>query len=149
MSKQPNPLSGHFRSPKLYVQLPSGGKFYDSDIVNYPESGELPIYPMTAKDELIMKNPDALLNGEAISQLITSCVPNIKNVRQLISNDVDVLLVAIQGATHGDDIEVATNCPACEKEVSGVASVEGAIETQTTNRTIAEYCNTCAELVLE
>lgn len=129
MSKQPNPLSGHFRSPKLYVQLPSGGKFYDSDIVNYPESGELPIYPMTAKDELIMKNPDALLNGEAISQLITSCVPNVKNVRQLISNDVDVLLVAIQGATHGDDIEVATNCPACEKEVSGIASVEGAIET--------------------
>jgi hypothetical protein len=129
MSNTPNPLSGHFRSPKLYVKIPSGGKFYTSDILDYPDSGELPIFPMTAKDELIMKNPDALLNGEAINQLISSCVPNVKKVNQLISNDVDVLLVAIQGATHGDDIEVSTPCPTCEETISGVASVEGAIET--------------------
>jgi len=129
MSNTPNPLSGHFRSPKLYVKIPSGGKFYTSDILDYPDSGELPIFPMTAKDELIMKNPDALLNGEAINQLISSCVPNVKKVNQLISNDVDVLLVAIQGATHGDDIEVSTPCPTCEEPISGVASVEGAIET--------------------
>ena len=129
MSNTPNPLSGHFRSPKLYVKIPSGGKFYTSDILDYPDSGELPIFPMTAKDELIMKNPDALLNGEAINQLISGCVPNVKKVNQLISNDVDVLLVAIQGATHGDDIEVSTPCPTCEETISGVASVEGAIET--------------------
>ena len=129
MSNQPNPLSGHFRSPKLYVKLPSGGRFYTPDILDYPESGELPIFPMTAKDELIMKNPDALLNGEAVSQLISSCVPNVKQVKQLVSNDVDVLLVAIQGSTHGDNIEVSTECPICKEVVNGVASVEAAIET--------------------
>ena len=128
MSNTPNPLSEYFRSPKLYVRLPSGGKFYTDDVVEYPESGELPIFPMTAKDELIMKNPDALLNGEAVSQLITSCVPNVKNVREMISNDVDVLLIAIQGATHGDDIEVTAPCPSCENAITGIASVEGAIE---------------------
>lgn len=128
MSNTPNPLSEYFRSPKLYVRLPSGGKFYTNDVVEYPESGELPIFPMTAKDELIMKNPDALLNGEAVSQLITSCVPNVKNVREMISNDVDVLLIAIQGATHGDDIEVTAPCPSCENAITGIASVEGAIE---------------------
>lgn len=129
MSNTPNPLSEYFRSPKLYVKLPSGGKFYTKDVVEYPESGELPIFPMTAKDELIMKNPDALLNGEAVITLIKSCVPNVKNVRQLISNDVDVLLVAIQGATGGDDIEVTAECPTCNEAVTGIASVEGAIET--------------------
>ena len=129
MSNTPNPLSEYFRSPKLYVKLPTGGKFYTKDIVEYPESGELPIFPMTAKDELIMKNPDALLNGEAVIQLIKSCVPNVKNVRRLISNDVDVLLVAIQGATSGDDIEVSAPCPGCDEAVTGIASVEGAIET--------------------
>jgi hypothetical protein len=129
MSNNPNPLSGHFRSPKLYVKLPTGGKFYNSDIIDYPDTGELPIFPMTAKDELIMKNPDALLNGEAITQLVSSCVPNVKNVRQLITNDVDVLLVAIQGASHGDDIEVNATCPKCEEVVTSIASVEGAIET--------------------
>ena len=129
MSNTPNPLSEYFRSPKLYVKLPTGGKFYTKDIVEYPESGELPIFPMTAKDELIMKNPDALLNGEAVIQLIKSCVPNVKNVRRLISNDVDVLLVAIQGATSGDDIEVSAPCPGCDEAVTGIASVEGAKET--------------------
>jgi hypothetical protein len=129
MSNTPNPLSGYFRSPKLYVKLPTGGKFYTNDIVEYPDSGELPVFPMTAKDEMIMKNPDALLNGEAVSQLITSCVPNVKNVRKMITNDVDVLLVAIQGATNGDDIEVGAVCPDCEETVTGIASVEGAIET--------------------
>jgi hypothetical protein len=128
MSNTPNPLSEYFRSPKLYVKLPTGGKFYTPDIVEYPESGELPVFPMTAKDELIMKNPDALLNGEAVSQLILSCVPNVKNVREMISNDIDVLLVAVQGATHGDDIEVTAPCPSCDNAITGIASVEGAIE---------------------
>ena len=128
-TNQPNPLRQYFRSPKLYVKLPTGGKFYSDEVLEYPETGELPIFPMTAKDELIMKNPDALLNGEAITQLVSSCVPNVKNVRELVSNDVDVLLVAIQGATHGDDIEVSSPCPKCEEAITGIASVEGAIET--------------------
>ena len=107
MSNTPNPLSEYFRSPKLFVKLPTGGMFYDKDIVEYPESGELPVFPMTAKDEVMMKNPDALLNGEAVCSLISSCVPNVKNPRLMISNDVDTLLIAIQGATNGDDIEVS------------------------------------------
>jgi len=129
MSNTPNPLREYFRSPKLYVKLPTGGKFYTKDIVEYPESGELPVFPMTAKDEVMMKNPDALLNGEAITQLITSCVPNVKQPREMITNDVDVLLVAIQGATNGDDMEVSATCPECQETVTGVASVEGALET--------------------
>ena len=129
MPNTPNPLSEYFRSPKLYEKLPSGGKFYNKDIVEYPDSGELPVFPMTAKDEIIMKNPDALLNGEAVIQLINSCVPNVKNVREMISNDVDTLLIAIQGATNGDDLEVSAECPDCQEMVTGIASVEGALET--------------------
>ena len=132
MSNTPNPLSEYFRSPKLYVKLPTGGMFYEKDVVEYPESGELPVFPMTAKDELIMKNPDALLNGEAVCQLVSSCVPNVKNPRQMISNDIDALLIAIQGATNGDDIEVTAECPDCNQAVTGIASAEGALETMVT-----------------
>lgn len=126
-----NPLSGYFRAPKLYTKIPSLGKFYLDDVVNMPESGELPIFSMTAKDETMMKNPDALLNGEAIAQVISSCVPNVKKPRQLLSNDIDALLVAIQGATHGDDIDVKGQCPVCSKECTGIASVETALATMT------------------
>ena len=33
MSNNTNPLAGHFRTPKLYTGLPSGGKFYGDDVL--------------------------------------------------------------------------------------------------------------------
>ena len=134
-----NPLSGHFRSPKLYTRLPSAGRYYSDKVVEMPESGELPVFPMTAKDELIMKNPDALLNGEAVASVLSSCVPNVKNARQLLSNDVDALLLAIQGASYGDDIEITSKCPKCDKEVSGHISADGVLQSMTTLEEAYEF----------
>ena len=134
-----NPLSGHFRSPKLYTRLPSAGRYYSEKVVEMPESGELPVFPMTAKDELIMKNPDALLNGEAVATVLSSCVPNVKNARQLLSNDVDALLLAIQGASYGDDIEITSKCPKCDKEVSGHISADGVLQSMTTLEEAYEF----------
>jgi len=129
MSNKNNPLAGFYRAPKLYTQLPTQGKFYNDGVIEWPETGELPVFPMTAKDEMIMKNPDALLNGEAVASVIASCVPAVKLPRSLISNDVDTLLIAIQGATSGDDIEVSGECPECKEPVSGIASIESALST--------------------
>lgn len=129
MAQSNNPLSGYFRSPKLYTRLPSLGKFYTSEVVDMPENGELAVYPMTAKDEVLMKNPDALLNGEAVAELIRSCVPAVKLPRNMISNDIETLLVAIQGASYGDDLNVSGECPVCKEKCSGIASVEAALET--------------------
>lgn len=129
MAQQHNPLTSFYRAPKLYARLPSLGKYYSSNIVEMPENGELPIFAMTAKDELLMKNPDALLNGEAVVQVIKSCVPNVKDASKMLSADIDTLLVAIQGATFGDDLEVTGTCDKCSSEARGVASVEMALET--------------------
>jgi len=127
-----NPLQGFYRAPRLYTQLPSKGKFYSDQVIDMPENGELPIFPMTSKDEMIMKNPDALLNGEAVAQVIQSCVPAVKKPRELLSNDVDALLIAMQGATNGDDIDVTGQCPKCKEEVTSVGSIESALESMTT-----------------
>ena len=127
MTNKHNPLSSHFRAPKLFAPIPSAGKFYESTTVEMPETLELPVFAMTAKDEMIMKNPDALLNGEAVAQVIQSCVPNVKNARAMLSSDIDVLLVAVQGATYGDEVEVTAPCPNCKEDQQGVASVEQAI----------------------
>ena len=124
-----NPLSAYFRAPKLYTTIPSGGKFYSEDIMTMPESGELAIFPMTTKDEMQLKNPDALLNGEAVSNLIKSCVPDIKQPKKMLSADVDALLIAIRGASGGDEVEVAATCPKCENVTDIVVSVESALLT--------------------
>lgn len=126
-----NPLAGYYRSPKLYVKLPSRGLFYDESVVEMNQGDELPVFAMTAKDEMIMKNPDALLNGEAVAQVIRSCVPSVKRPRELVGNDVDTLLIAIQGATQGDEVDVTASCPECGETCSAIASIEACLDTMT------------------
>jgi hypothetical protein len=74
-----NPLSDYFRQPGTYITLPSNGRYYKQP-PKLTESGELAIYPMTAKDELRLKNPDALFNGEAMRGVIKSSCPDIADV---------------------------------------------------------------------
>ena len=72
-TKPINPLSKQFRRPSLYFKLPSGGKFYQPGAIDLPDNKELPVYPMTAIDEITSKTPDALYNGTAVVDIIKSC----------------------------------------------------------------------------
>ena len=112
-----NPLQQYFRRPALYLKLPSGGHGYPAGTLDLPENGELPVYPMTAIDDITTRTPDALFNGTAIVELIKSCVPNIKDPWHVLSNDLDPILVAIRAASHGNLMEIETECPSC-KEVA-------------------------------
>lgn len=107
----PNPLSQYFRRPGTYISLPTGGRFYKIP-PKMSDTNELAVYPMTAKDELILKNPDALLNGEALKQVISSVCPDIANVNEIPSPDIDAILVAMRMVSYGDEMEldVKHNC---------------------------------------
>lgn len=111
-----NPLKSYFRQPKIYVTLPSGGKHYPNGALEMTETGELPVFAMTAKDELAFKTPDALLNGQATVDVIQSCIPNIKNAWFMPSLDLDAVLIAIRIATYGELMEVNTKVPVTLEE---------------------------------
>ena len=113
-----NPLSSFYRQPKIYVRLPSKGKFYEPGSLDLSENGEYPVYAMTAKDELLFKTPDALLNGTSTVELIKSCIPAILNPWVMPNIDLDFALIAIRIATYGDKMDVGTNCPHCDAENS-------------------------------
>lgn len=108
-----NPLSKYFRAPGMQVTLPSKGAFYNKDDMDLSMNGELAVYPMTASDDLIAKNPDALLNGSAVEQIILSCIPGIKNPRRLITQDMDFLLLAIKACSDGDKMTIVAKCEKC------------------------------------
>jgi hypothetical protein len=97
-----NPLASLMRQPKVYIKLPSQGKYWPEGSLNPSFNGEYPVYSMTAKDELVMKTPDALLNGQATVDVIESCVPNILNAWHTPNIDLDIILIAIRLATYGD-----------------------------------------------
>ena len=111
-----NPLRKYFRQPKVYVTLPSRGKFYPDGVLDMPETGELPVFAMTAKDELIIKTPDALLNGQATVDVIKSCIPSITNPWHMPSVDLDACLIAIRIATYGEKLDITTKVPGLGEE---------------------------------
>jgi hypothetical protein len=91
--------------------LPSGGNFYSPGSIEMPETQELPVFAMTAKDEITFKTPDALLNGQATVDVIQSCIPSIKNAWNMPSLDLDAALIAIRIATYGEKMDVNTKVP--------------------------------------
>lgn len=103
-STQKNPLMAFMRQPKIFIKLPSNGEFWPEGSINFPETGEFPVYSMTAHDELLLKVPDALMNGQAVVDVIQHCIPNIKNAWHTPAIDMDVILIAIRLATYGEKL---------------------------------------------
>ena len=106
-------LSKHFRQPKLFIQLPSNGKWWSIGSLSLPDNKEIPVLSMTGKDDLLLKNADALMNGAATVDMIQSCCPNIKNAWDVPRSDLDYILLAIRIATYGPNLKLESKCPHC------------------------------------
>ena len=111
-----NPLKQYFRRPNMYFKLPSNGQYYAPGVVNIPENHELPVYPMTALDEMTVRTPDGLFNGVAIVDLIKSCIPNILDPWKLNSVDLDAAIIAVKAASSNGIMEIRSICPACSED---------------------------------
>jgi hypothetical protein len=109
-----NPLKQFFRRPGLFLTLPSGGDYPDNVLIK-TEAGEIPIFPMTAIDDITIKTPDALFNGQAVADVIRSCVPNVLDPWKISSVDLDAILIAIKAASSTGDMEISTTCPSCSE----------------------------------
>jgi hypothetical protein len=113
-----NPLSNYFRTPSIYITLPSGGIFYPNGTIDMPPNNELPVMAMTAVDEITSRTPDALYNGSSMVNVIQSCIPNIKNAWEMPIIDLDTILIAIRIASYTHELEIDTKCPKCSEEGS-------------------------------
>jgi hypothetical protein len=107
-----NPLQKYYRQPKIYLDLPSKGKYYPQGAIN-GDPTKLPVFGMSAMDEIMFKTPDALFNGEATVQVIKSCIPGIVHPWSMPQLDVDACLIAIRIATYGERLETTFDCNKC------------------------------------
>ena len=127
MTENANPLNKYFRQPAIYVSLPSGTN-YPPHVVTPSQTGEFGVMPMTAKDEIRFKTPDALMNGQGVVDVIQSCVPNIKDAWQIKSYDLDTILVAIRIATYGETMEINFNVPGANENVSHTVNLPSILD---------------------
>lgn len=98
-----------YRQPEIYITLP-GAQFYPEGSLEIGATGEIPVFPMTAKDDIAIKTPDALISGEAVYQVISSCIPSITDPWQMPATDVDFALIAIRIASFGEEMELEYVC---------------------------------------
>jgi hypothetical protein len=137
MTENPNPLNKYFRQASIYVKLPSGTD-YPQDVVAKSETGEIGIMPMTAKDEIRFKTPDALMNGQGVVDAIQSCVPDIKDAWQVKSYDLDTILVAMRIATYGETMEINFNVPGTDENVSHTVNLPSILDQLNTTKVDTE-----------
>lgn len=106
-----NPLLSAVKLPGRTMQLPSRGALYhDGEIDN--AAAEVHIQPMSALDEITLKNSDLLFNGEALDQIVKTCAPAIKKPGELYARDIDALMMMLRLVTYGPEfsIKVAHDC---------------------------------------
>ena len=128
MTENTNPLGKYYRQPQVYIKLPSKGKYYSADVFTPTETGEIPILPMTAKDELAFKTPDAMMNGQATVDVIKSCVPNMKNPWKMVNYDTDTVLLAIRIATYGETMDITYVVPEINESQSTTVNLPAMLD---------------------
>ena len=95
------------------VTLPSRGRFQPEDNVLLDPSGRVEVYPMTARDEVLLHDPPSLVSGTAVRDIVARCVPGVKDPNVLPVVDVRVLLLAVRCASYGDEWDMEISCPRC------------------------------------
>ena len=110
-------------TPSKYVTLPSEGKFYADDVL-VKGTLEVAVSSMSARHEMKFKNPDALMNGEAVIDLIRDCAPSVLKAEELNNVDIEAILLAIKSASGDKEIEYSVECPECDHKGSLTVKIE-------------------------
>ena len=121
-------LQNYQRQPKLFIDLPSKGTWYDESIIEGEQYVQIPVFGMNAMDEIMFKTPDALYSGDATANVIKSCIPTILDPWKLVGFDIDYVLIAIRIATYNDSMPVTSSCPMCSHLNESVLSLTRMIQ---------------------
>lgn len=121
-----NPLLSDLKLPGRIFQLPSKGLFYhDDELEDDVSEAEIHVHPLSAMDEIILKNADQLFSGEAVKNVFPRCMTGIKNPTKLLAKDVDALTLFLRLVTYGAGYEFIAkhNCEGA-KDHNYVADIE-------------------------
>lgn len=116
------------RQPKLFIDLPSGGKFYDESVLNEQQTIQIPVFGMNAMDEILFKTPDSLFSGESTAKVIHSCIPTVIDPWKLVGYDIDYVLISMRIATYGEMMPITSTCPTCGTQTESDINLTGVLD---------------------
>lgn len=102
-----------FVAPTEFVELPSGGRYYDE---GHPLHNQdvIEIKHMTTKEEDILTSQALLKQGKALDRFLQQVIVDSRiDADQLLVGDKNAILVAARKTGYGAEYETAIPCPAC------------------------------------
>ena len=143
-----NPLKQFYRQPQIYIALPTGGKYYDADVVQKTTNNEHAVLPMTAVDEMAFKMPDSLMNGQSTVDVIRSCIPTIQDPWSIVNYDLDTVLIAIRIASYGEKMDVTAGVPGTDEQVTHSINLPKMLD-QLRTQTFSDECSLSSGLKIK
>jgi len=102
MSNPSNPLVANLKLPGRIFPLPSRALFYRTqELAETVTNGELHVRPMSAIDEIHMKNPDQMYSGDSVKTVLPKCLDGVNKPTELLAKDVDAIMVYLRAVTYG------------------------------------------------
>lgn len=98
------------------VPLPSNGVVYPSTSPLHLRE-TVDIRPMTSREEDILTSRALVKNGTVISKVVESCITDKRvNVREMLSGDINAVMVAVRITGYGSKYDVRIKCSSCDKQ---------------------------------
>ena len=126
-----NPLKKYFRQPSTYLRLPTLGRWYTKGEITINDGGELPVYGLSAIDDIMINTPDAMLNGKALENVIKNCVPDVKDVKKILTPDLEAIFVGIKMGSTDGKFDIDRKCPHCGHDNTFEISCAHVLDTMT------------------
>ena len=124
--KAPQPEGFSFVVPTDFAELPSNGKYYPEDHPLHKQQ-VIEFKHMTAKEEDVLTSKTLLKKGIAIDRVIQNVIVD-KSIDpdSLLVGDRNALIIALRGASYGNDYETGVACPSCSSKVQYSFDLEAA-----------------------
>jgi len=121
-------------APKETIDLPSGGKFYEEG--SPLASGQIDIYYLTARHEDILTSTNLISKGLVFDKLYEALIATPgAHIDDMLTGDVNAVMVASRILGYGKDYEVSVTCPNCgtgESTVADLTKLKDRVPTVTT-----------------
>ena len=102
-----------FVVPTEFVELPSGGQFYEEGHPLHNES-TIEIKQMTAKEEDILTSRSLLKKGVALDRVLRNLIVDKRiDPDSLLIGDKNAIVVATRVSGYGNEYTTNVTCPAC------------------------------------
>lgn len=103
--------------PVEMVPIPSKGIIYDPESSLHKKE-DVKIKAMTAREEDILSSAALIKEGTVLDHLVSSCLLENVDAKQMITGDRNALMIAIRITGYGPDYPITAYCKKCSHENS-------------------------------